>query len=352
MVNVLGSLGHQEMVDASPVGEQKKTMGSSFFRGENCNFVPYGKDHCNSDFARHFVLKGWLPDKPIIDQMTKVTAFGSCFADNISSHLANIGFDTSKQREKNIYVSSMGEGLVNVHAIAQQFKWALDGWMPPSNLWHGYKAEEYDLSEDIRIKTKEVFLNTEVFILTFGLSEIWYDEITGGVFWRAVPMKHYDASRHKFRVCTFLETKECFSEMIRLINRHIPQAKIVMTVSPIPLITTFRPISCVTANTVSKSLIRAALDETIRELSEESRQTVYYFPAFELVNECFPNRFVDDGRHLHPMIVPSIMRLFEATFCQTDVTIEEAERGFQEARLEDARTLEKHPLFSQSFDVG
>ena len=102
----------------------------------------------------------------------------------------------------------MGEGLVNVHSIAQQFKWALNGWLPPSNLWHGYDAEEYDLSEVIRLKTREVFLNTEVFILTFGLSEIWYDEITGGVFWRAVPMKHYDAGRHKFRVCTFAETKE------------------------------------------------------------------------------------------------------------------------------------------------
>ncbi len=58
--------------------------------------------------------------------------------------------------------------------------------MPPSNLWHGYNAEEYDLSEDVRIRTKNEFLSTEVFFLTFGLSEIWYDEITGGVLWRTV----------------------------------------------------------------------------------------------------------------------------------------------------------------------
>ncbi|WP_294534432.1 GSCFA domain-containing protein [uncultured Rhodoblastus sp.] len=348
MINTLGSFGHQEMLDASPVGEQNKTMGSSFFRGEHCNFVPYGQDHCNLDFAGNFILKGWAPEKPIIAEKTKVTAFGSCFAENIGNHLAKIGFDTAKQREKNIYVSYMGEGLVNVHAIAEQFKWALDGCVPRSNLWHGYKAEEFDPSEDIRVKTKEVFLNTDVFILTFGLSEIWYDEVTGGVFWRAVPMKHYDASRHKFRVSTFLETKWCISEIIKLINHHVPQAKIVMTVSPIPLITTFRPISCITANSVSKSLIRAALDETIRELSAEVRQSVFYFPAFELVNECFPNRFIDDGRHLHPMIVPSIMRLFEATFCHTNLTLDEAERSFREARLENARTLAQHPLFSSS----
>jgi GSCFA family len=350
MVNMRGPV-ERELVDSSPVGEQKKRMGSSFFRGENCNFNPYGKDHCNLDFASHFVLKGWLPDRPIIGKTTTVTVFGSCFARNISNHLASIGFNTSDQREKNIHVSSMGEGLVNVHSIAQQFRWALDSWTPPSNLWYGYDAEEFDSSEDVRIQTRKVFLGTEVFILTFGLSEIWYDEITGGVLWRAVPMKHYDASRHKFRVCTFLETKECISEIVRLIAQRVPEAKIVITVSPIPLITTFRPVSCITANTVSKSLIRGAVDETIRELSAENRNKVYYFPAFELINECFPNRFVEDGRHLHPMIVPSVMRLFEATFCETNCTIEEAELGFQQARLDDARTLAEHPLFTRSFDA-
>jgi len=324
-------------------------MGSSFFRGENCNFNPYGKDHCKPDFAAHFVLKGWLPEKPIISETTKVTAFGSCFAQNIGDHLANIGFNTSKQREKNIYISSMGEGLVNVHSIAQQFKWALEGWKPPSNLWHDYNAEKSDLSEDIRARTRDVFRGTDVFILTFGLSEIWYDEVSGGVFWRAVPLKHYDASRHKFRVCTFLETKECILEIIGLIRRYVPHAKLIMTVSPIPLIATFRPVSCVTANSVSKSLIRAALDEVLREMEHQNGQNIYYFPAYELINECFPDRFIEDGRHLHPMIVPSVMGLFEATFCETNLTLEDAERRFQEARLDNARTLLQHPLFSRSF---
>ena len=352
MVTMLGEIGLQEMVDASPIGEEKKRLGSAFFRGEHCSFNPYGKDHCKDDFATHFILKGWLPGAPIIHRKTRVTAFGSCFADNICTHLASIGFSTSKQENNDIYVSSMGEGLVNVYSIAQQFKWALNGWLPPSNLWHGYDAEEYGLSEVIRLKTREVFLNTEVFILTFGLSEIWYDEITGGVFWRAVPMKHYDAGRHKFRVCTFAETKESILDIIQLIKQPVPQAKLVMTLSPIPLIATFRQVSCITANSVSKSLLRAALDEALRELKAEIRQDVYYFPAFEIINECFPNRFVEDGRHLWPMIVPSVMRLFEATFCETNLTIDEAEQGFHKARLQDVQTLTEHPLFSQAFKSG
>lgn len=324
-------------------------MGSSFYRGENCNFNPYGPDHCNSDFAGRFVLSGWLPEKPIIYYNTKVTAFGSCFAENISNHLNSIGLETSKQREGNIYVSSMGEGLVNIHSIVQQFKWALDGWTPPSNLWHGYNAEQYDLSEEIRTKTRDVFLDTEVFILTFGLSEIWYDEVTSGVFWRAVPMQHYDSSRHKFRVCTFQETKEGIWEIIGIIKRHVPHAKLVMTVSPIPLIATFRDVSCITANSASKAIIKAAMDEVIRELGDAQSEGVFYFPAFEMINECFPNRFVDDGRHLHPMIVPSVMRLFEATFCDSFLTLEDAEKLFRQARIENSETLMQHPLFAHAY---
>lgn len=347
MVKRLNAFGVQEMLSAAPPGQQAKKMGSSFFRGKNCNFNPYGQDHCAENFARQFLLHGWLPEQPIISANTQVTAFGSCFAENISHHLASIGFSTAKQRAKDIYVTLMGEGLVNVHSIAQQFKWALDGWVPPSNLWHGYDAEEYDLTEEIRVKTRDVFLSTEVFVLTFGLSEIWYDEMTGGVFWRAVPMRHYDANRHKFRVCTFQETKDNIAGVIDIIKRHVPHAKIVMTVSPIPLIATFRDISCITANSTSKAIIKAALDETIRELVAEQRRDVFYFPAFEIINECFPSRFGEDGRHLHPMIVPSVMRLFEATFCETELTIEEAERTFRKARVEASKVLSGHPLFSQ-----
>jgi len=124
-----------------------------------------------------------------------------------------------------------------------------------------------------------------------------------------------------------------------------------MTLSPIPLIATFRQVSCITANSLSKSLLRAALDD-LRELKAEIRQDVYYFPAFEIINECFPNRFVEDGRHLWPMIVPSVMRLFEATFCETNLTIDEAEQGFHRARLQDVQTLTEHPLFSQAFKSG
>jgi hypothetical protein len=333
VVQELGLTNFQEMTDASREGEVPKRFGTSFFRGSTCNFNPYGKDHQSADFCTRFLLKGHLPAQKIIGPRTRVTAFGSCFAENITKHLSKLGFDVSRDRAPDIYISNMGEGLVNVHALLQQFEWALTDMAPPEGLWHGFDAKQFGYDDAVRRKTREVFLSTDVFIITFGLSEVWFDELTGGVFWRAVPMDRYDPNRHKFRVCTFAETMAAIGRIYRLIREQVPNAKAVFTVSPIPLIATFRDQSCITANTASKAIIRAALDEFMRVDLRSEERDVFYFPAFEIINELFPARFMEDGRHLHPHIVPAVMQIFEAYYCDSDLKPEEAERGLKLARI-------------------
>jgi hypothetical protein len=226
----------------------------------------------------------------------------------------------------------MGEGLVNVHAIAQQFEWALENIVPPQGLWHGYKCEEFGYDEGIRQKTRDVFLSTDFFILTLGLSEIWYDEQTGGIFWRAVPKEYYDESRHKFRVCTFAETKERLEKIYELIRKHVPNAKLLFALSPVPLAATFRPVSCLTANSTSKAILRAALDEFYRNHLDVLNQTLFYFPSFEVVSELFFVRYEEDGRHPLPAIIDLIMHLFAAVYCSGSPTIEQVEAMYQEMR--------------------
>ena len=48
-------------------------------------------------------------------------------------------------------------------------------------------------------------------------------------------------------------------------RRHNPRAHIVFTLSPVPLNATFRGVSCVSANSVSKAILRVAVDELLRE---------------------------------------------------------------------------------------
>lgn len=289
---------------------------STWFRGEHCNFNPQTVNMQSKDAVLKHVLAGWLPEKSLIDRDTRIVAFGSCFAANITQYLANRKFNvlTSKEGEHaGTYLVRFGEGMVNSFAIRQQFEWALENRMPEAELWHGYDAASYGYDEDVRVATCAVFNRADVFIITLGLAEVWYDEPTGGVFWRAVPKDKYDPSRHRFRVTSVAENKENIKAIYRLIRKHRPGATVIFTLSPIPLVATFRPVSCITANCVSKSVMRAAIDEAYREVNEP--QAFYYWPSYEIVIDVFADRWREDRRHVKEPILQFIMTLFETVWC-------------------------------------
>lgn len=339
MVNILGTFGPAEPMVVRREGEATKHIGSSFFRGEHCNFNPYQADFAAPDFLARYLLRGWLPEQPWIGPETRVTAFGSCFAGHISQHLAAIGYSTSKQRAPGIHLSSLSEGLVNVHSLLGQFEWALEGRIPPEGLWHGHKAEDYGVDEAVRLQTRQVLLETEFFVITLGLSEIWYDEVTGGVFWRAVPLRHVDPARHRFRVCTLAETKQALLRIAALVREHVPGAKLLFTLSPVPLAATFRDAGCLTANSASKAILRAALDEVLREAGEALNRDLFYWPSYEIVNELFPCRFTEDNRHPQPEILGFVVRLFEAVHCRSGLALTELEALYQQARAANLARL-------------
>ncbi|HTR86728.1 MAG TPA: GSCFA domain-containing protein [Reyranella sp.] len=339
MIKTLTGFAYQEAFENDPTHEKPKRIGSSFFRGEHCNFYPSHEDHHLPHFLERFVLGGLSPAAPPIGRSTRVTAFGSCFADNIAKHLAGLGYDLSKSRNPDIYVSAFGEGLVNVHALAGQFEWSLENAPVPQGLWHGYKAEEYGYDEGVRQRTNEVFRSTEFFIITLGLSEVWYDEPTGGVFWRAVPLDRYDPTRHKFRVCSFAETKDALERMYGLIRKHAPQAKVLFSLSPIPLVATFRPIPALAASSASKAILRAALDEFMREHAADLNERLFYFPAFEIINELFFQKYSPDGRHIGPDIVEFVMKLFEMKYCDSTLTPDEVAALYRTVRTRNAQEL-------------
>src|SRR5436190_678479 len=132
-VNPAGSLKYplrQESMRVSDGGTDKK-VGSSFYRGEILNFNPYRDDFNATDFLERYVLKGWMPPGKMLDKGTKITAFGSCFASNITRYLSEIGFNLSAGRDPDIYISRMSEGLVNTYSLLGQFEWALEDKKQP-----------------------------------------------------------------------------------------------------------------------------------------------------------------------------------------------------------------------------
>ncbi len=304
---------------------RKEHASYSFYRGENTNFHPNDKSLSVPGFVGT-VVKGLVPDKPLITKQTKIVAFGSCFAEHISGYLHKAGYNIATKQDDIAYISRLGDGIVNTSSVLQQFEWAWEGKQPQTELWHGYDGRAFGYDDRVRLATKNVLDGTDVFIITLGLSEVWCDKITGEVFWRAIPQDKYDPARHGFRVMTQAENVQNINAIVRLIEKHRPGAKVIFSLSPIPLTATFRPMSCIVANGASKANLRSALDET----------GVCYFPSYEMVTTLFNHQWMEERRHVHRHVLDFIMCVFERYFCggKSDLDVETA---FRNARANDRK---------------
>ena len=124
-----------------------------------------------------------------------------------------------------------------------------------------------------------------------------------------------DAARHEFvnfDVNAVISDMRSFVERLRKIN---PAARMIVTVSPVPLIATFEARHVLVSTTLSKAVLRTAADEITRSdtLSD-------YFPSYEIItgNHARGGYFESDLRSVAPAGVRHVMRLFFAHFAATD----------------------------------
>jgi hypothetical protein len=332
-------------------GGKRQSATYTWFRGEHCNFGPTS-DHLGSwqGYAEYF-LKGLLPREPLIDSNTRITAFGSCFAANISAFLASKQYNVLNcQRESKAYIVRAGEGFVNSYSILQQLRWAFEATQPSVELWHGYDAAAFGYDESIRRETLAIFKDTDLFILTLGLSEVWYDKPSGEVFWRAIPRDKYDPKRHGFRTVSPSENFENIQETLRIIRTHRPSANIILTLSPIPLIATFRPVPAPVANSFSKASLRCALDRIFCDKTEDD--PIYYWPSYEIVQDGFLKKWEKDLRHVKKPLLAFIMRLFEQHWCEGGSTEKELCQALFAAKISDGSLGRRVARVAQSGSIS
>ena len=293
----------------------RTVVHGTWYRGETCNYQMAKKHREDPLYYDKYVLDGWMPEQPIITKKDVVTSFGSCFAAHITHYLKEQGYNVGNLDAKHgqSHVIRFGEGIVNVHAILQQLQWGLSNRAFKEDLWYGSKGELAQATKEIQITTKELFKKTNVWIITLGLSEVWYNKKTNEVFWRAIPRSVFNPDIHGFKVLSFEETYKVLESICSTIREVQPFAPIIFTLSPIPLITTFRPVSCITANSVSKALLRAAIDTLMRNYTEDTN--LYYFPAYEIVHATH-DPFEEDNRHPKRIVIETIMQLFKKYFCK------------------------------------
>jgi hypothetical protein len=291
-----------------PVNADEVTPDFEWFRGQNVNALQSKTKLRNAGLAP--VLQGWKPREPIIHPDTRVMALGSCFARYFILWLGDHGFNRSFPQSPYEALVKFDFSFESAAVVAQQFRWAFDKFDARDAMWIGQDKQRVLPTEEGRLLARETLEAAEVIIVTLGLSEIWYDKTTDEPMWRAVPKNEYDPDRHSFKVMSVAETRVALEEIDAIRREFLPNAKIVFTVSPIRLRATFRPISALTANSASKAIIRAALDEFLRGHAAELNSTYFYFPSYEIVTELLGEAFLPDMRHIYDWVPKVTMAIF------------------------------------------
>ena len=261
---------------------------------------------------REQILPGHTPTEPLLATGDSVVTMGSCFARELRDHLSARGFASG-----NFWIPS---GLNNTFAILDFISWCATG----SDTGAGFRYDRLDdgeirqwLPEGKRDRYERKLAEAGAFVFTFGLAEVWQDRETGGVFWRGIPEKIFDADRHVFRLTTVEENEQNIIRIVELIRSVNQDAPIVLTLSPVPLLATFRGQSCVTADAVSKSVLRVAIDL----VASRGLPGVYYWPSFEVVRwaggHCRIRRTASAdrrARHVTRYLVAEIIDAFVEAF--------------------------------------
>jgi hypothetical protein len=154
-----------------------------------------------------------------------------------------------------------------------------------------------------------MFSQLDIFIFTLGLTECWVSRLDGAAYPIApgVAGGEFDPEKYKFinfGVNEIVSDLESFIRKLRLVN---PEAKLILTVSPVPLAATYEPDHVLVATTYSKSVLRVAADMVSRSCKQ-----VYYFPSFEIITGSY-NRgryFGQDLRSVTEEGVDHVMTVF------------------------------------------
>jgi len=155
--------------------------------------------------------------------------------------------------------------------------------------------------------------NLDVLVFTLGLTEMW-ERRSDGTALPACPGTiggSYDPELYAFRNLSYEEVVADLERAVTLISRHNPRAKLLLSVSPVPLIASYSGDHVLAATTRSKSVLRAAA-EALRQRHAQ----VDYLPAFEIVANPWRREryFADDLRSVRPEGVAAVMRCFFAAF--------------------------------------
>lgn len=280
----------------------------------------------------------------LISPSHKVATMGSCFAQHLAKHIRSSGLNyfvaesapnamgAQEATAKNYGVFSARYGNVyTVRQAVQLFDRAFGHFSPQDNVWKkndGYvdafrpqiEPEAFATEEQVRESAKEhlkhvrdVFMQSDWLVFTLGLTEAWRSKLDGAVYPIApgVAGGQFDPDSYEFVNFSAQEVQTDLELLITKLQTVNPNAHVLLTVSPVPLIATYERRHVWVSTTFSKAALRVAADAMERRFNN-----VIYFPSFEIITSpaAGGRYYADDLRQVTDLGVKHVMRVFSKHF--------------------------------------
>lgn len=267
---------------AKAAGARKKIgryPETSQFLGDLQNLV---RNHIAVDLNR---------EAKFITQGSRFFTMGSCFARNLAKSLHFSGF-AAHHMEISEFINTTFANRVFVDWLSNAeidaaIRERIEELLPPG--W----------SKD---NTLEIIKGSDVFILTLGVAPAFFDRASGDfVLPRPSALNsRVLAEKYLFRTTTVQENVDNVRYLLNFIRSIAPRIKIVVTVSPVPMLASFEYESAVQADCLSKSTMRLVAHEIVNNSNIEN---ILYWPSFEVFRWAGSNASnyyaADDGAAWH-----------------------------------------------------
>ena len=204
-----------------------------------------------------------------IEPAERILFVGSCFADRIGQRFAEEHFPVT----------------VNPYGVMYN----------PASILHTVERVKHDECEEG---------NYDVAVLTLGTNHIYIEKATGEIVDNC---QKRPQSLFEERELTIAECADCLQRAITQLHQWNPKMKIMLTVSPIR----YQKYGFHRSQ-LSKSTLLLAIEEVLRDSSLHSRaslanpspftlhSSLYYFPAYEIVNDELRDYRFYNSDMLHP----------------------------------------------------
>jgi hypothetical protein len=278
----------------------------------------------------------------LIGPEDKIATAGSCFAQHISRTLKRLGYRylvTEPEPEAGgenygVFPARFGN-IYTVRQLLQTFERAYALFRPHDSVWKRSDGALVDpfrpqiqsagfASEEALVADRKghfacvraMFEDCDVFIFTLGLTEAWVSTVDGAAFPVAPGVSGGEPGDgyafHNMDVEEMIADLRTFLRKFRMVN---PNARVILTVSPVPLIATYEPRHVLVSNTYSKAALRVVAEMAARQDPE-----VCYFPSYEMITGAHTHGryFADDLRSVTDEGVAHVMGVFERHFLSRD----------------------------------